>query len=409
MQDHLTTATRKRSVPTADRNNSLGRYFQEMSTGGLLDADGEATLAENLRAREEAVWVALLTHAPLVASIAKYIEAHAEGGKDLPLRALKAASTRLAKTRSKASRESLARAAEKLAATLREIDPDQDLLKALLSELDALMAGNESELVLTGNAARLEGLIALRSCLDALRFAANQTRNSFVESNLGLVVSVARRYQFSGMGLADLIQEGNLGLLKAVARFDERRGFRFSTYATWWIRHAIGRAVADKSRTVRVPVHVTEASQKIRKTSQELSLQLGREATRQEVATAVGMSVSKLDKTMQRAHGHSLSLDETLSEDSDRERLEVFTTDESDSAFDQISAIALADRATKALETLAPLEIEILNRRFGLAGKTATTLQDIANTIGKSRERIRQIQENALSKLRETLIAEHAV
>jgi RNA polymerase primary sigma factor len=232
-----------------------------------------------------------------------------------------------------------------------------------------------------------------------------------VTSNLGLVVSVARRYQHSGMPLADLIQDGNLGLLKAVERFDPEKGFRFSTYATWWIRHAIGRGVSDKARTVRVPVHVMEVHQKISKLDQELSRKLGRPPTREELANGLKMSVSKLEATLLHARSQSMSLDAPLGDDGDRERSEIFTDESQDqpTAYDALVTQALIGRARLAMQTLQPLEVDILHRRFGLKGESATTLQEIANSLGKSRERIRQIQEKALLKLRENLIAEGAV
>src|SRR5204862_964663 len=148
-------------------------------------------------------------------------------------------------------------------------------------------------------------------------------RNQFVKANLGLVVSVARRYQHGGLPLTDLIQEGNLGLIKAVTRFDYRRGFRFSTYATWWIRHAIGRALADKGRTVRVPVHILEANQRIRKATRSLSGSLGRAPTAEELADAIEMSADKLERTLSHSTGQAISLDQQLGDDGDRERMEV--------------------------------------------------------------------------------------
>lgn len=404
------TVGAKKKTPVLDRQNALAQYFQDMSAGGLLDAKSEAALASTLRDREEQIWQATLCYAPMVVAVSDFISEKLDEKKQVAFGSVRSASTRLRKSKSKSKKaqESLDKVAHKAAIALREQDPDQVVLVALLDEIHALVDGSDSALKPKGKLDRSQ-LVVYSKSIDALRRAATVTRNKFVESNLGLVVSVARRYQFSGMGLADLIQEGNLGLLKAVSRFDDRRGFRFSTYATWWIRHAIGRAVADKSRTVRVPVHVTEANQKIRKLTQELSSRLGREPTREEVAKGAEMTVRKLESTMRNAQGYSLSLDAPLGEDGDRERLEVFTTDTADSAFDKLSTLALSDRATRALDTLAPIEIEILHRRFGLAGRTATTLQEIANSVGKSRERIRQIQEKALLKLRDRLVAEHAI
>jgi RNA polymerase primary sigma factor len=235
-----------------------------------------------------------------------------------------------------------------------------------------------------------------------------ESRNKFVQANLGLVVSVARRYQHGGLPLTDLIQEGNLGLIKAVSRFDHRRGFRFSTYATWWIRHAIGRALADKGRTVRVPVHILEANQRIRKATRSLSATLGRAPTNDELAEAIEMSADKLERTLTHSGGQAISLDQQLGDEGDRERMEVFQSPEVEEStpFDDIANRALADQVRDVLHTLKPIEAEVLRRRFGLNGEREVTLQEIASEHGLSRERIRQIQEKALSKVRRGLKVE---
>ena len=385
---------------TADRQDALARYFHEMSNGGLLDAEQEAAIASQLRAEEESIWQALLSFAPLVAPLTARINLELGEKKEINVRGLRAAATKDLKKASVKTQDALERAARKVAVLLRERDPDQDILLGLAQSVE------NNELPYEGSADAYRSYsLALRS----LQQKANRTRNRFVESNLGLVVSVAKRYQFSGMSLSDLIQEGNLGLLRAVSRFDDRRGFRFSTYATWWIRHAVGRGVSDKSRTVRVPVHVTETSQKLKRLTQDMARDLGREPSREELSKAAEMSVAKIESTLQAARAASISLDAPVGDDGERERMEVFSTDEEDSVFEKMSTIALSKRASLALGTLAPIEKEILNRRFGLEGKNATTLQDIANHIGKSRERIRQIQEKALLKLRAQLVMEHAV
>ncbi len=385
---------------TSERQDALTPYFREMSSGGLLDAAQEAALSAKLRTEEENLWHATLSFAPLLRSITDRIIEELDEKKMVSFRSIRTATTRHQKTPSKKSQDALERAARKAAVALRERDPDQDILLGILGAIE------NRELSYDGNKDDYQNYyLSLRSLQDQ----ANQTRNRFVESNLGLVVSVAKRYQFSGMSLSDLIQEGNLGLLRAVSRFDERKGFRFSTYATWWIRHAVGRGVSDKSRTVRIPVHITETSQKLKKLNSELTRELGREPNHPELAKAAEMSVKKMENTLQAARGLSVSLDAPVGEEGERERMEVFMSDEQDSAFERLSTLGLSSRATKALDTLAPIEIEILHRRFGLAGKSATTLQEIAGHIGKSRERIRQIQEKALLKLRTQLIAEHAI
>lgn len=408
LNKHQESPSMKDIVPSPGRQNALASYFQQMSSGEnvLLDAKGEAALAYSLREGEERLWYLCLEFAPLTQVFTACIAATLDEKKQVSTKGIRAAASRHLKNNTEKSKASLQRSAQKLSIFMREADPDQEALGKHLAFLKDVLSNKAS---IPANTCTQEKLATHYKSLKQQQTLALAIRNRFVSSNLGLVVSVARRYQFSGMTLPDLIQEGNLGLLKAVSRFDERRGFRFSTYATWWIRHAVGRSVSDKSRVVRVPVHVSEAHQKIKRVSAELISLLGREPSREEIADALEISVAKLEKTMRSAQSHALSLDAPIGEDGDRARMEVFTLNDGASAFDTLSQAALSNRATKALDSLAPLEIEILHRRFGLAGKTATTLQEIANTVGKSRERIRQIQEKALMKLREHLVAEHAV
>lgn len=400
----LVSTTSKTSVESShgatDRQDALARYFREMSSGGLLDAEGEALLASKLRTEEEMIWQALLSFAPLVPQLTERISGELDVKKDVVFRGLRSAATKDRKKATTKTQDALERAARKVSVVLREEDPDQEVLTGLIRSVEA------NEFSYAGSAEQYRGYtLALRT----LQEEATRTRNHFVECNLGLVVSVAKRYQFSGMSLSDLIQEGNLGLLRAVSRFDERKGFRFSTYATWWIRHAVGRSVSDKSRTVRLPVHVSETSQKLKRLSAEMARELGREPEREELAKAADMSVDKIESTLLSARASSVSLDAPVGDEGERERMEVFSTDEEDSVFEKMSTLALTKRARLALGTLAPLEKEILHRRFGLEGEKATTLQEIANHIGKSRERIRQIQEKALLKLRAQLVTEHAI
>src|SRR5690606_22185975 len=210
--------------------------------------------------------------------------------------------------------------------------------------------------------------------------------------------------QHGGLPLTDLIQEGNLGLIKAVTRFDHRRGFRFSTYATWWIRHAIGRALADRGRTVRIPVHVLEANQRSRKATRVLTARLGRNPTDDELAVVAGMEGEQLENTLRRAVGSDVSLDAHLGEAGDRERMEVFQLPADDvTPLDDVMSRSLNDQVRAILDTLSPIEADVLKRRFGLDGRDEVTLQEIANNYGLSRERIRQIQEKALLKVRKTL------
>jgi RNA polymerase primary sigma factor len=392
---HLAAKTGVR--PTSRRResgeNTLMAYFRDMTGTALLTPERETELAKEIEAREITIWGALLSCPATVEHMIARIEALLDNS--LPeFRALRGAATRTRKARTKASQAALEVSARKVGAKLRALDVDQRLIESLMDE--AARLGRAA----TGPAGR-----SVTSWVNRVRIAernAITSRNKFVQANLGLVVSVARRYQHGGLPLTDLIQEGNLGLIKAVSRFDHRRGFRFSTYATWWIRHAIGRALADKGRTVRVPVHILEANQKIRKATRNLSGSLGRAPTSEEVAGAIDMSEDKLERTLSHSTGQAISLDAQLGDDGDRERMEVFQSPEHEETtpFDDIANRALSEQVREVLHTLKPIEADVLRRRFGLDTDREVTLQEIASEYGLSRERIRQIQEKALSKVR---------
>ena len=393
---------RRREAP----ESTLMAYFRDMTGTALLTPERETELAREIEARELDLWTALLSHPPAVDHMVQRVESLLDNS--LPeFRSLRGAATRARKTRTKAAQQALATSASKAAGKLRVLDVDRRILESLLGEVQRLgrhpgTKGSRRGASITG------GPRALATWVERVshhEHAAINSRNKFVQANLGLVVSVARRYQHGGLPLTDLIQEGNLGLIKAVTRFDHRRGFRFSTYATWWIRHAIGRALADKGRTVRVPVHILEANQRIRKATRSLSASLGRQPTNDELASAIDMSTDKLERTLTHSAGQAISLDAHLGDDGDRERMEVFQSPdvEETTPFDNIANRALADQVRDVLHTLKPIEADVLRRRFGLSGEREVTLQEIATDYGLSRERIRQIQEKALSKVRRTL------
>jgi RNA polymerase primary sigma factor len=399
--------SRRREAP----ESTLMSYFRDMTGTALLTPERETELAKEIEARETEIWTTLMAYPPAVDHVLKRIESLLDNS--LPdFRALRRACTRAKKVRTKAAQTGLESVARRIGAKLLSLDVDRRVIESVLSDVRRLARRPSAS---AQARRRVEGMptasTAFRGWVDRVRQReadAIESRNKFVQANLGLVVSVARRYQHGGLPLTDLIQEGNLGLIKAVSRFDHRRGFRFSTYATWWIRHAIGRALADKGRTVRVPVHILEANQRIRKATRSLSATLGRAPTNDELAEAIEMTADKLERTLTHSGGQAISLDQQLGDEGDRERMEVFQSPEVEEStpFDDIANRALADQVRDVLHTLKPIEAEVLRRRFGLNGEREVTLQEIASEHGLSRERIRQIQEKALSKVRRGLKVE---
>lgn len=400
----LTDAPSPRRTPNELPENVLALYFREAASIPMLQPQEEITLAQKIERLETSMWSRILNHPGLVEPLLGLIETQLperlKGSKKL-CRASKA----LRSKTSAAARKKYENLCQPVAGQIRDLDRDRDLAGHLLKVLSDISRGHLRRLGKNNLRVNInsKSFKTYHRRVKALATSSQRARNNFVSANLRLVMSIVRRYNFGQLPLHDLIQEGNVGLIKAVGRFDYRRGYRFSTYASWWIRHAINRAIADKGRMVRIPVHLLDNYHKMSQASWQLSGKLGRTPTAEELGCCTGLGQQKVERLQKQSPTPSISLDNVLSDDDDRSYLDMLSTTESHSPSDSAIHQELSEMILRIIDGLTTIEADVMRRRFGLNDGREQTLKQIGADYELSRERIRQIQEQALNKIRRAL------
>lgn len=408
MSQHIITA-KKTEEAQSPAEAVLAAYMKDVGRYPLMTPDEEKQRAEHIVTLRASYWRAILSHPPYLPALVEVVQAEealeADGDARALLTATLAAAEALKIRRTVAHRAELDDAIKRLSQWLAMADAECLLADRIAADLETLGHGERRGVSLSVKPPR-EGSKPFAAYLGTVRRAAaalTAERHYFARANLRLVVRMAHRHRNSGLSVPDLVQDGNIGLLKAVDRFDPGRGFRFSTYASWWIRHHIRRAIVNRGRTIRLPQHLHTLQNKLATSRRELQTLLGRDPIEQELAEHAGTTVEKVQLVAEAGSTRALSLDARASDDDPRPVVDLLAAPEDRAPGEQLDLERAAARLQGAMLELDPMSRDILRQRFGLDGGEPRTLAEIGTQYSLSRERIRQLQVVALRRMKEHL------